>query len=84
MDRGSFSVENVLVLFAWKLLYPDHFFLSRGNHETINMNKVYGFEGEVKHKYGHAFVPPPIPGTIMRAAVAWLLRHCCLRVAGST
>ena len=22
-----------------------------GNHETLNMNKVYGFEGEVKHKY---------------------------------
>ena len=51
VDRGSFSVENVLVLFAWKLLYPNSFFLSRGNHETINMNKVYGFEGEVKHKF---------------------------------
>ena len=24
--------------------------LSRGNHETINMNKMYGFEGEAKHK----------------------------------
>jgi serine/threonine-protein phosphatase 5 len=25
--------------------------MSRGNHETKNMNKMYGFEGEVKHKY---------------------------------
>jgi serine/threonine-protein phosphatase 5 len=25
--------------------------LTRGNHETINMNKMYGFEGEVVHKY---------------------------------
>jgi len=25
--------------------------MSRGNHETKNLNKLYGFEGEVKHKY---------------------------------
>ena len=25
--------------------------LTRGNHESKNMNKIYGFEGEVKHKY---------------------------------
>lgn len=33
-----------------QLLYPNHFFLARGNHECINMNKMYGFDGEVKHK----------------------------------
>ena len=51
VDRGSFSVEVILTLFAWKLCYPQHFHLIRGNHETRNMNKMYGFEGEVKHKY---------------------------------
>jgi len=51
VDRGSFSVEVMLTLFAWKLCYPEHFHLLRGNHETKNMNKVYGFEGEVHHKY---------------------------------
>lgn len=25
--------------------------LSKGNHETDNMNQMYGFEGEVKAKY---------------------------------
>lgn len=25
--------------------------LTRGNHETRNMNKLYGFEGEVVAKY---------------------------------
>jgi len=51
VDRGSFSVECIFVLFGFKLLYPNHFFMSRGNHESENMNKMYGFEGEVKAKY---------------------------------
>ena len=51
MDRGSWSVENVLSLFMWRLLYPDHFFLTRGNHESKNLNTMYGFEAEVQAKY---------------------------------
>jgi serine/threonine-protein phosphatase 5 len=51
VDRGSFSVECILALFALKLLYPNAVYLSRGNHETDGMNRVYGFEGEVKAKY---------------------------------
>jgi serine/threonine-protein phosphatase 5 len=44
VDRGSFSVENVLVLLAWQLACPRNFCMLRGNHETANMNKVYGFD----------------------------------------
>ncbi|KAH7727520.1 serine/threonine-protein phosphatase 5-like isoform X1 [Aphelenchoides avenae] len=51
VDRGSFSVETIFTLFGFKLLYPEHFYLSRGNHESDTMNKMYGFEGEVKSKY---------------------------------
>nr|XP_015196437.1 PREDICTED: serine/threonine-protein phosphatase 5-like [Lepisosteus oculatus] len=51
VDRGSFSVEVILTLFGFKLLHPDCFHLLRGNHETDNMNQMYGFEGEVKAKY---------------------------------
>jgi len=51
VDRGSFSVEVIILLLALKLAYPDYIHLVRGNHEADDMNKVYGFEGEVKSKY---------------------------------
>ncbi|KAI9340694.1 serine/threonine-protein phosphatase 5 [Zopfochytrium polystomum] len=51
VDRGSFSIECIMALLTFKLLYPSALFMSRGNHETDDMNKVYGFEGEVKAKY---------------------------------
>ena len=51
IDRGSFSVEVIMCLLSWKVCYPEHFFMSRGNHETAQLNKLYGFYGEVQHKY---------------------------------
>lgn len=51
VDRGSFSVEVILTLLLYKCLDPQSIHLLRGNHETKNMNKIYGFEGEVKSKY---------------------------------
>ncbi|KAL2010400.1 hypothetical protein VTN00DRAFT_6207 [Thermoascus crustaceus] len=51
VDRGSWSTEIALLLYAFKWLRPNKFFLNRGNHETDDMNRVYGFEGECKAKY---------------------------------
>lgn len=51
VDRGSWSTEIALLLYAYKWLRPEFFFLNRGNHETDDMNRMYGFEGECKAKY---------------------------------
>ncbi|WFD00511.1 protein-serine/threonine phosphatase [Malassezia yamatoensis] len=53
VDRGSWSVEIALTIFAYKWLYPHTTLVNRGNHETSDMNKVYGFEGECKAKFGN-------------------------------
>lgn len=51
VDRGSFSVEVILTFLLFKMAAPNCIYLTRGNHETKNMNRIYGFEGEVKAKY---------------------------------
>eukprot|EP01084_Bolivina_argentea_P143082 251310_1 len=51
VDRGSWSCEVIISMLSLKLLYPKYFMMTRGNHETINMNNMYGFKGEVEHKY---------------------------------
>ncbi|EDO16264.1 hypothetical protein Kpol_505p41 [Vanderwaltozyma polyspora DSM 70294] len=51
VDRGSWSCEVALVFYCLKILYPNNIYLNRGNHETNNMNKIYGFEDECKYKY---------------------------------
>ncbi|CAD0057586.1 unnamed protein product [Aureobasidium pullulans] len=50
VDRGSWSCEIALLLYAYKWLHPTSMFLNRGNHETDDMNRMYGFEGECKAK----------------------------------
>lgn len=51
VDRGSWSCEVAILFYCLKVLYPKNFYLNRGNHETDNMNKMYGFEDECKYKY---------------------------------
>lgn len=51
VDRGSWSCEVALLYYCLKIVYPKNIFLNRGNHETNNMNKMYGFEDECKYKY---------------------------------
>lgn len=51
VDRGKNSIECVMLLFTFKAIYPDNFFVLRGNHECATINKLYGFFDECKRRY---------------------------------
>jgi hypothetical protein len=51
VDRGSWSIEVILLVFALKLMSPDAVGLNRGNHEMLEANIIYGFAGECGTKY---------------------------------
>ncbi|XP_006466008.2 serine/threonine-protein phosphatase 7 isoform X1 [Citrus sinensis] len=52
VDKGSWGLEVLLVLLAWKVLMPHRVYLLRGNHETKNCTLAYGFWAELCTKFG--------------------------------
>ena len=51
VDRGSFSVEVILLLYSIKLNYPQNIFMIRGNHECRQMTTFFNFRTECIYKY---------------------------------
>ena len=51
VDRGKQSVETICLLLAYKIKYPENFFLLRGNHECESINRIWGFYDECEYMY---------------------------------
>ncbi|OHS95102.1 Serine/threonine-protein phosphatase 4 catalytic subunit [Tritrichomonas foetus] len=52
VDRGSYSLDVICLLFALVCKYPSQFYLIRGNHEFEYVNSQYGFKNEIMERYG--------------------------------
>lgn len=51
VDRGKQGLEVICLLLAYKVKYPENFFLLRGNHECNSISRIYGFYDECKRRY---------------------------------
>lgn len=51
VDRGSYSLEVLLLLYAMKVNHPTTFTMLRGNHETKQMTQHFTFKSECLVKY---------------------------------
>ena len=55
VDRGKQSMETICLLLAYKIKYPENFFILRGNHECASINRIYVFYDECT-----CALPPPL------------------------
>ncbi|OMJ88575.1 hypothetical protein SteCoe_9437 [Stentor coeruleus] len=55
VDRGSFSVEVLMVLYTLKLNFPQNVHMIRGNHECRQMTTFFNFRAECLFKYDLEF-----------------------------
>ena len=51
VDRGKQSLETICLLLAFKIKYPENFFILRGNHECAGINRIYGFYDECRRRF---------------------------------
>jgi len=51
VDRGPNGLETICLLLAYKVRYPENFFMLRGNHESAAINRIYGFYEECRERY---------------------------------
>ena len=59
VDRGKQSLETICLLLAYKIKYPENFFVLRGNHECASINRIYGFYDECESSF------PLIPSGVL-------------------
>lgn len=80
VDRGEFSLETCTIIFLLKVLYPEHVFVIRGNHEFAEMYKTSGFGDELRNSYKEFDVSPFFDMAFCEIPIAAIinLRYLCI------
>jgi len=55
-DRGTHAVEIIIIALMFKILYPENVVINRGNHEALDMNRMYGFGAEVEKHHPELYM----------------------------
>lgn len=51
VDRGSFSIEVLILLYSIKINFPSTIYFLRGNHECRQMSSFFNFREECLYKF---------------------------------
>lgn len=51
VDHSHGSLETICLCLAYKIVYPENFFMLRGSHECAIMNRMYVFFDECTRRY---------------------------------
>ena len=81
VDRGMFSIEVILLLYALKLSFPTTIFMLRGNHECRQMTSMFSFRTECLYKYDQD-VYDSFMESFDCLPMACLVNNCFLAVHG--
>lgn len=72
VDRGSFSLETICLLFAIKIKHPNQIHLIRGNHEDPTINAIYGLRDECRRRLHEEPEEPDSCWNKFNRAFEWL------------
>lgn len=51
VDCDKMNLKTICLCLAYKIKYPENFFMLRGSHECATINRVYDFYDECKARY---------------------------------